>query len=837
MISTSEKHVYFFGGGQVHGGNEVKHLVGGKGASLAEMTRAGLNVPPGFTISAECCARYHEAGGSWPAGLEDAVRANLARLELLVGRRFGATADPLLLAVRSGAAQSMPGMMDTVLNVGSNHAGDPWESLRQAINAVFDSWNSERAVLYRKHCAIDGLIGTAVTVQAMCPAETSGVLFTANPVDPAREQMLVESIAGLGEALVLGKVTPNRFVLDKRDLRVLERALISEVGNAALSDDQLAKLGRLGLRVEAHFKEPCDIEWALSAGQFYLLQARPINRSPKGDQVGLDDSALPAPAERVKVRQEEIAALRARAEPSGTVWSRFNLSEVLPEPTPMTWAIVRRFMSGRGGYGLMYRDLGFDPDPGLDDDGIFDLVCGRPYCNLSREPRLYFRILPFEHNFTALKAAPHKAIYPQPTLNAARAGWRFWLLAPYYIPKAMIQMVRADRQQREVGQTLAQRLRDELLPAFAGETAKGAAEDLTRLDNPTLLERLEHWTRRTLIDFARDSLKPTALAGLAMAKVERLLSASLSPERTRAAVGELTMGVHPDPEADLPGAMRDLAAGQLDRETFLQRFGHRGSQEMELSQPRWAEAPQPDTTMPVPVPDIATNGHGQGHGHVLAEVPADKRAVIEVELSNLHTFLALRETAKHYLMMGYALIRRVLVELDRRYDLNGGIFFLTPEELPSLIGGTDLTTVIATRRRHRELVLSLELPHVLFSDDLEAIGRQATTAATDTLQGVALSAGVAEAPALVLLDPAEAKANSEPYILVCPSTDPAWMPLFVNAKGLVMETGGVLSHGAIVAREFGLPAVAGLADVQHRLRTGQRLHVDGGTGTVRVLPS
>jgi pyruvate,water dikinase len=101
---------------------------------------------------------------------------------------------------------------------------------------------------------------------------------------------------------------------------------------------------------------------------------------------------------------------------------------------------------------------------------------------------------------------------------------------------------------------------------------------------------------------------------------------------------------------------------------------------------------------------------------------------------------------------------------------------------------------------------------------------------------VPLSAGVAEAPALVLQDPNSAVIPSEPYILVCPSTDPAWVPLFVHARGLVMETGGILSHGAIVAREFGLPAVAGLPDVQRHLKTGQRLRVDGTLGTVIILP-
>src|SRR5260370_661220 len=114
---------YFFGAGQADGGNEVKHLVGGKGASLSDMTKAGLNVPPGFTISTECCEKFLKQG-AWPAGLEDAVRAALARLEQLTGRSFGDPANPLLVAVRSGAAVSMPGMMDTLLNVGRPDDGD-----------------------------------------------------------------------------------------------------------------------------------------------------------------------------------------------------------------------------------------------------------------------------------------------------------------------------------------------------------------------------------------------------------------------------------------------------------------------------------------------------------------------------------------------------------------------------------------------------------------------------------------------------------------------------------------------------------------------------------------
>ena len=933
-MTPSKRFIYFFGAGQADGSSDLKHLVGGKGASLAEMTRAQLNVPPGFTISAECCDLFNKANQAWPAGLEQEIRGNLPRLESLAGRKFGTNDNPLLVAVRSGAAQSMPGMMDTILNVGLNpdcvrgmgkrtgnprgawdayrhflvmfghtvagipddvhahvlaqflretgtkheddldagqmaslcqrmtaayrqHTGkdmpaQPWDMLVQAINAVFRSWNSERAVTYRKHHQIEGLLGTSVTVQMMCPSEVSGVMFTANPVNPALEQILIESSYGLGEAIVLGKVTPDRFILDKKTLAITEREIsikdriistlsadglqqLVRADAASLTDVQIADLARLGLRVENYFHVPCDIEWALSQGQIFLLQARPIK-------------AVTTSPELEQVRREEIAILKAKAEPGGTVWSRYNLAEVLPAPTPMTWAIVRRFMSGRGGFGLMYRDLGFDPDPTLDEEGIFDLICGRPYCNLSREPRMQYRTLPFEHPFAALKANPSKALYPQAVLNPAKAGWRFWL----FFPAVVFKLVRSGRKLRRLSRTFAERFRNEIVPAFVSEAKKEAGQDTSKLASADLLARLNHWIQRTLDDFARDSLKPTALAAVALGNLERALGRLLAKpgdtsgmDRSQAVLRELVMGVRPDPGTDLPGAIRDLAEGKLDRAAFLQDFGHRGNQEMELSRPRWSEE-FADRESRMEDRGSAMEGRGpnaeEAWKKIAAEgkVTAGQRAALEAELQTLHTYLGLRESAKHYLMLGYAMIRRYLVELDRRYQLDGGIFFLIPDELPGLVKNQpphiepELTGMIAQRRRRRELALSLPVPQVLFSDDLDAIGRQVELAGAEVLQGVPLSAGVAEGIALVLEQPTTLLPG-EPFILVCPSTDPAWVPLFVQAKGLVMETGGVLSHGAIVAREFGLPAVAGLPDVQRRLRTGQRLRVDGATGKVNIL--
>ena len=177
-------------------------------------------------------------------------------------------------------------------------------------------------------------------------------------------------------------------------------------------------------------------------------------------------------------------------------------------------------------------------------------------------------------------------------------------------------------------------------------------------------------------------------------------------------------------------------------------FGHRGTNEMELAQPRWSESPQALDKL---IRGVRTDTHPAAAGD--AGKFADE-AKLAAKVQRLRTYLGLREAGKHYLLMGYAVIRRALVELDRRFGLNGGIFFLTPADLPSLLAGDDLSARIATARKRRQTELSLEVPPVLFSDDLDAIGRSLPELpGGDKLDGVPLSAGVAEGPALVLTEP------------------------------------------------------------------------------------
>jgi pyruvate,water dikinase len=506
---------------------------------------------------------------------------------------------------------------------------------------------------------------------------------------------------------------------------------------------------------------------------------------------------------------------------------------------PMTWAVAQRLLAADGGFGAMNRDLGASPDPALGSRSAFDLVAGRPMMNLSRLPRMQFAVPPIEYPFAALKADPRKALDPKPVLNPLRGGVLRGLLR---LPATVWRLSRMMGATKKLSKSFANRFRDEIAPAFAAKAKQAMAQDWAAMRSDDLEYAVHNWVQWTLVDFARDSLKPTVFADLYWNALVETLTPKLGEERAKAAVGELALGARPVDGEDYAAAIQALAAGRLSRADFLEHYGHRCANEMELSQPRWAEDPaavdQLLLTSAAPV-----RHDEQAFATVVARVQREAKLTgpswdqFVRQLDLLRTYLGLREAAKHYLLMGYAVIRRALVEMDRCYGLHGGIFYLTPEELKDVrTVGKDMTPVIAARRKQQQTELSLDVPPVLFSDDLDAIGRPLPEpAGGDKLDGVALSAGVVEGPALVLTEPTAAPPGDGGYVLVCPSTDPAWVPLFVRAKGLVMETGGVLSHGAIVAREFGLPAVAGLPGITNRLKTGQPVRVDGGRGTVTVL--
>ena len=800
--------------------------VGGKTLGLAVGTAAGLPVPPGFVVTTSAFRRLFRAG----LQSDPTFHAELADAYTRLGG--GPVAVRSSATAEDAADASSAGQQETILGVTG------FDAVCQAVERCWQSLFTDRAVAYRARQGIDEAgLAMAVVVQSLVPADAAGVLFTADPGDATGSTMLVEASWGLGETVVSGRVTPDRFRLNRTTGDVVERHLGSKsvrVGTAGevavppadqerfcLTDHELVGLAYLGRRVEAAFGGPRDVEWAVAGGTLYMLQARPIT--------------VATAADRERARAEVVAGLKRLAGDIPTVWVQYNLSEVLPTPTPLTWAVVQRLLAADGGFGAMNRDLGTSPDPALGSQGGFDLVAGRPMANLARLPRMQFARPPFRYPVERYRTDPTKALTPTPVLDPL-AG-RGCFLGVLSLPGTILRLWRMSSATRRQAVGYPAHFAS-LSRAFAVAARQAMAQDWSRLDPPALAREFDTWTNRTLVEFARESLKATVFADAAWATVVAKLTPALGADRAKAVTAELTLGAAPPADAHLAAGLADLAAGALTPAAFVEQFGHRGADEMELGQPRWAESPaEVERLRTIPRTRTLPPDAGSAFDRLKGVATLDKEVTdrLRKRVDELRTYLGLREAAKHYLLMGYAVIRRAAVQLDSRFRLNGGVFFLTPADFPDLLAGKDVSARIAAARTRRQAELSLTVPPVLFSDDLDAVGRPLPEpVGGDTFTGTPLSAGVADGLALVLLEPTTPPAEGG-YVLVCPSTDPAWVPLFARAAAVVLETGGVLSHGAIVAREFGLPAVAGLPGVTTRVHSGQRLRVDGGTGRVTIL--
>lgn len=675
--------------------------VGGKGLNLGLMAGAGLPVPPGFVITQET---YRGANGV----LRQEIRAQVLRAYQELGRG--------LIAVRSsahgedGADFSFAGQQETILGV----EGD--DNLLSAVERCWQSLHGERAVAYRRANRIDDAdVSMAVVVQQLVPAEVSGVLFTHDPTDASGQHLLIEAAYGLGEAVVSGRVTPDRFHVDRTSGRIVDQQIAAkreqltaggwstvpddQQQRASLSVEQITILSKLAAQIEAYYHEPRDVEWAYANGQFYVLQSRPI-------------TAVTA-AEIEQVRREEIDRVKQLASGREVIWARYNLAEVLPTPTPLTWSIVKRFMSGKGGFGKMFRSLGYDPDPELDDDGFIDLICDRPYVNLDREPRLFFRDFPYGYDFTAIREKPELGMYPKLVTVPSRKTNRFW----WRLPMIAWRMISSTARIKAALQQEAQWLQTAVYPPFAALALENRGLDLTTLGEDPLAQEFQRWIR-AIDEFAEHSLRPGVLAATALVELEQQLVAAHVGDPASVS-RQLVMGVSPPPESDLPGALRRLTRGEMPQEEFLRAFGHRGPQEMELSQPRWSEAPEL-----LPSSGLPTGDHDARPLALEDVVDLKKHAALrprlESALSQAREFLALRESSKHYLMLGFERLRAIIREEGRRIGIGDDIFYLDLSEIANFNRNDNVNYVvrncelplpkIRANKRRRQVLLSLPAP-------------------------------------------------------------------------------------------------------------------------------
>ena len=871
---------------------------GGKAANLGELTRDGLPVPPGFCVTTAAYDLVAEGADLEPTlAALDTTRADdtTGLAELAAAARSGLLAasipaivtdaivaayralgngTPVPVAVRSSAtAEDLPyasfaGQQDTYLNVLGVDA---------VIDAVRSCWASlwtDRAVSYRASNGIEHrTVSLAVAVQRMVEAEVAGVLFTANPLTGKRRQAVIDASPGLGEAIVSGVVNPDHFVVNTATGEIIERRLgdkritiravegggtqwieRDERDEACLPDAQIRALAALGARVEAHYGEPQDTEWAIDAdGRIWLLQSRPITT--------LFPLPTGAPATDNELR----------------VYFSVNVAQGVYRPlTPMG---LQAFRLAASGIAALFGRAPRDPYVG---PAFFTEAAGRlfidvtPLLRSSLGRRFFGRATQVGEARTAavleqLVSDPRLTLVPTPRWPVLRA-----VLSVFMRGRVLLRAIQALLNPKKARARVA-RLEKEL--RASGDVPREA----TAVERLVAVERLlAGWWPRIVPGVA-----PVFAVGMgAYALTGRLLrNLATDDERQMVLRGlphnpttemDLTLWALAQKVRDDPTVVRTmreaspqrLAQGyrnctlppplQTGLENFLRAYGHRGVAEIDLGLPRWSDDPTYILGVlanyfrlddPKLAPDVQFRRAVQEARAMAADLTSRairksrlRGTLVGFCLSRTRALAGLREVPKFYLVLLLARARALLWpvggELAQagRLEKAEDVFFVTLPEAREALTGTDLRSVVRERRAVYEHELSRRrVPRILLSDGTEPTVEAWPAASGDVLRGAPASAGVVSGKARVILEPTGA--YLEPgEILVAPLTDPGWTPLFLTASGLVMEMGGAMSHGAVVAREYGIPAVVGVPDATEHIATGQRITVDGSAGTIAVEP-
>lgn len=823
-------------------------LVGGKAAQLGALTDVeGVRVPPGFVVTTEA---YAEAVSALPVRDRRSVGAValpeglVAAVTEAVGRADAGTA----WAVRSSAtAEDLPtasfaGQQDTYLNVVGAAA------VLDAVRGCWASLFNERAVAYRRRAGVDErAVLMGVVVQEMVAADAAGVLFTADPVSGDRRTATIDAGYGLGEALVSGTLTPDTLrVRDgrvvERGVAVKERAVRARPGGGTepvpvpaglrerpvLGDGQAVRLVELGRRIEAAFGAPQDIEWCLvgDGEDFRVVQSRPIT------------TLFPVPGgadgNRVYLSVGHQQMMTDAMRPLGlSVWRATAMAPMVEAGSRLFVDATRQLASPAHRDGFL--DLVGRGDPLVRD--ALETVLGRADFPLGPVPDSGRP--PARRASDALAADPEVVAglvaRSEASVAALAEGIR-GLRGPELF--AFLDDAFAEHR-RVLGDPLSMRAvmagmeatwwLDDRLREWLGPGGQGAVDTLTLSAPGNVTSEMG----LALLDVA-DAVRP-------------------HPE-----VVAFLRGLGPD--ADFLDALDGLDGGPAVRralDDYLGRYGARCVGEIDVTRPRWHD--RPATLVPMILDHVRNTAPGEAarryedglrrarekEREVLArlrELPdgAARAAETAEMIERVRTFIGYREYPKYGIVRRYAVYREALVAEAGRLVAAGVIgsvddaFYLTLEELRD--GGFDAGTVDRRRAAFRAHQ-ALTPPRVLTSDGEAVDGAYRREGVPEgALTGLPVSAGTVEGRARVVRDLDRAGEIGPGDILVTAFTDPSWAPLFVGVAGLVTEVGGLMTHGAVIAREYGLPAVVGVAGATRQIRDGQRIRVHGTGGYVELLP-
>jgi len=849
--------------------------VGAKALNLAALMRARLPVPDGFVVTAEA---YRVHISTLSLGEIHRMRLSATREAITAGELAADTAaairaafkrlrTPLIAARSSGTAEDLPGhsfagLYDTCLR--SADADGCIELVKQCWASLW----TERAFDYReKNGFAHDKAAMAVVVQQLVAADAAGVVFTADPVSGSRDRIIVESCWGLGEALVSGKVTPDRFVIERETQKPTERSISNKsvetafsptgtiveqpvppdrAARPSISDSAAQRIARFALKVEQVFGTPQDIEWAMAGPNLFILQSRPITT---------------------------IAA--AKTWEDRQVWSTTNAAEVLPGVlTPMVWSTVGDYVGKLLG-GIIER-IGIS----MGENPLFDNVAGRLYMNLNTFTGMVRR-MPFAGRMKQAQMFGGQNLKPEDRaklelgpsdvpdikVNPLKSmlklpGFMLWILR--HGPGRGREWITATRTAYEKKERpdLSRFSEAELVTkATATMDQMGVGGDglgyalAGMMFTSVLYDLCRKWFRDETGATASRLLAGTgelqsAEAGIALWRLAR--DAAAVPD-VRGALLSSAPWKELKPQLKASPAGHEFLA-RLGR--FMHLHGHHARGEMDMYNPRWRE--QPDYVIEV-VRNFAKTGgktdpeadqrrHAEERDRLRTKLLAItgnpvKRWVFSYVVRQAQLSAAIRENVKDAGIRVIADTRAVLLELGERLAARGvfedadDIFFLRFPEVERVVSGNagfDVRSRVAERRAEYERNLSLTPPSIVVGRYDPVKHRPDTVDASAGLKGLAVSPGIVTGPARVILN-AGTEQVLPGEILVAPFTDPGWTPYFIPAVGIVMDQGGLLSHGSIVAREYGIPAVVNVGPATKLIKTGQMIQVDGDNGVVRIV--
>ncbi|HZY79906.1 MAG TPA: phosphoenolpyruvate synthase [Cyclobacteriaceae bacterium] len=815
-------------------------LVGGKGSNLGELSKIeGINVPDGFCISTEVFKRIVEHSGTDRKAIGNATIPQDIVKE--IDRFLKIYGENIPYAVRSSAtAEDLPtasfaGQQDTFLNVIGR------DSILTHIRKCWASLYTDRAIAYRAQNGFDDdKVYLSVVIQKMVFPQVAGIMFTADPVTSNRKIVSIDASFGLGEAMVSGKV--NADVYKVRDGHIVDKKISakkvaiypvknggtkeevidpSDQNTQALTDEQILELARIGRKIERHFGSPQDIEWCLVDGIFYIVQSRPIT------------TLFPIPETN---------------DDANHVYLSVGHQQMMTDAMRPLGLSVRQLTGNGRMYiagGRMFVDVASSLASMATRDMMLELF-GKG------DPLIKDALVTILDRGDFIKSIPGDKTPPPPNFQALNEYGQDDVAELVSQLEKDLEELKQDIRSK-TGSGLIDFLFDDLHKLRKSLTEpKSFGVIMTSMNAAFWLnDKMKEWLgEKNVADTLTLSVpnNVTSEMGLALLEVADVI-------RIYPGVVDYLQKTTDD---DFLEKLANLHGGSESRKAmvnFLDKYGMRCAGEIDITKPRWSERPL--TLVPAILscirnlePNESARKFEQGKEEAskkekellgrLKELPGGEEKAKETKkmIDLVRNLAGYREYPKYALVARYFVYKKALLEEAERLVKRGelrqaeDIFYLTLEELRA---GEFDHMMIEKRREQFIHFEKLMPPRVMTSDGEIVMGKyRRDDLPANAIIGLAVSSGLVEGRARVILKIEDADLE-EGDILVTTFTDPSWTPLFVSIKGLVTEVGGLMTHGAVIAREYGLPAVVGIDNATKMIKDGDRIRVNGTEGYVEVI--